>query len=154
MSEPLTRVVPRFVVGHAVRTTNVAEAQASTALLPGLWALTTGDQDLLGHAARLDNCLYAVLLDYESDETGAYTQVMGIGVDAPTSIPHDLVTVRISDAARQPYVAEGEMPLALVSAWERVWADTAAKRIRRAFSSDLEVHSADGTATILVATTP
>lgn len=152
MSEPRPKTLPAFVVGHSVRTTNAAEADPSTAMLPGLWAHVTGDADLLSNPARADDALYAVLLDYESDETGAYTQVVGIGVDEPASLPHDLVAVRVSDVGRHPYLAEGEMPRALIAAWEQVWADTAAGKLRRAFTCDIEVHATDGSATILVAT--
>lgn len=154
MTEPHPVTIPAFVVGHAVRTTNAAESDQSSALLPGLWTRVIGDKDLLSYAGRVDDRLYAVLFDYESDETGAYTQVVGIGVDAPDSIPHDYVTVRVSDQARRPYVAEGAMPAALISAWRRIWSESASEQLRRAFSSDVEVHLADGRATILVATTP
>jgi predicted transcriptional regulator YdeE len=144
--------LPRFVAGHSVRTTNAAESDPGRAALGGLWQRVTADSALLGADARIDDRLYAVLTDYASDENGAYTQVVGIGVDDPDAVAGHTALVPLTDEPRTAYPATGEMPAALIQAWMRIWEDTAHGRLRRAFTRDVEVHEPDGTAVILVAT--
>ena len=146
--------LPPFIVGHAVRTTNAAESDPQQAQLGALWARVIADDALLHSPARADARLYAALFDYDSDETGAYTQIVGIGVDASHPLPPHLAIVRVADAPRAEYAVVGEMPGALIAAWGRVWTDTADGSLRRAFSCDVEVHDPDGSAAILVATRP
>ena len=146
--------LPPFIVGHAVRTTNAAESDPQQAQLGALWARVIADDALLHSPARADARLYAALFDYDSDETGAYTQIVGIGMDSSHPLPPHLAIVRVADAPRAEYAAVGEMPGALIAAWGRVWTDTTDGSLRRAFSCDVEVHDPDGSAAILVATRP
>ncbi|MBN9177382.1 MAG: GyrI-like domain-containing protein [Microbacterium sp.] len=145
-------VLPAVIIGHLARTTNAAEADPQRAQLGALWGRVLADDALLNLAARADARLYAALFDYDSDESGAYTQVVGVGVDAAADLPPHYAAVHLAEAPREAYPASGEMPAALIAAWGRVWADTAAGALRRAFTCDIEVHEPDGSATILVAT--
>lgn len=144
--------LPAVIVGHAVRTTNAAESDPERAQLGVLWGHVLADEALLTLAARADDRLYAALFDYDSDETGAYTQVVGVAVDAEAAVPSDYAAVRLTDVPRTAYLAVGEMPAALITAWGQVWQDTSSGALERAYSCDLEVHDPDGSATILVAT--
>lgn len=146
--------LPTVIVGHLVRTTNAAEADAGSAQLGSLWGRVLADQTLLSLPARADARLYAALFDYDSDETGAYAQIVGIGVDVEDAVFPPYASIRLTDGARTAYPAHGETPEALIAAWGRVWNDTAEGSLRRAFSCDVEVHEPDGSATILVAVRP
>lgn len=142
--------LPAFVAGHAIRTTNAAEADG-TGLIPALWQRAAADAALLGLAGRSDDALYAVLSDYESDQDGAYSQIVGIGIDDPREAPAGLAIVRLGDEPRVAFEAAGEMPQSLIAAWGSVWEQSAAGTLDRTFTVDVEVHRADGTATVLVA---
>lgn len=142
--------LPAFVAGHAIRTTNAAEA-TDQGLIPGVWQRTGADTGLLGLAARRGDALYAVLFDYESDQDGAYTQIVGVGIDDPADAPAGLAIVRLGDEPRFAVEAVGEMPHALIAAWGSVWEQSANGTLERAFTVDVEVHHADGTATLLIA---
>ncbi|WP_030176903.1 GyrI-like domain-containing protein [Spirillospora albida] len=135
------------VVGIAVRTTNEAEADPSRALLGGLWARAgaPGAFDRVG--SRADDRLYAVLTDYESDERGAYTQIVGVKVTELTGPPEGMVAVRVPAARCLKVEARGPMPQALIEAWRQVWKHADPPR---AFTTDLEVHTAEG-ADLLIA---
>ncbi|SDK74470.1 GyrI-like domain-containing protein [Nonomuraea jiangxiensis] len=133
------------VVGFAVRTSNADELDPARAKLPTLWQ-RAGAPGAFAHVpARVDENLYAVLTDYESDHNGAYTQVVGIGVRTVPRLPEGMVAVRVPAAQALRLQARGPMPQALVDAWQEVWKHTEAGGTpARAFTTDLEVHHRDG----------
>lgn len=142
--------LPAFVVGHAIRTSNAAEASAD-GLIPGLWTRVAADERLLTLPGRVDDRLYAVLFDYESDQDGAYTQIVGVGVDDAVDVPPGTALVAPGGEERVAYDATGQMPAALVKSWGEVWRRTAAGSMTREFTVDIEVHERSGSATLLIA---
>ncbi|MEV0384136.1 effector binding domain-containing protein [Nonomuraea sp. NPDC050643] len=134
-----------IVVGFAVRTTNAEEVDPGRAKLPTLWQ-RTGAPGAFAHVpGRLDENLYAVLTDYESDHNGAYTQIVGIGVRTVPRLPEGMVAVRVPAARSLKLVARGPMPQALVEAWQQVWKHTESGGApSRAYTTDLEVHHPEG----------
>ena len=141
------------LVGHLVRTTNRAELTGSEALIPGLWATVLADRALLQSDDRVGDEIVAALFDYESDENGAYSQLVGVRVAPGSAVPPGLATLAIADAPRVEYDATGEMPAALIAAWGRVWDETARGSLQRAFGVDVEVHRPDGSASIHISGT-
>jgi predicted transcriptional regulator YdeE len=133
------------VVGFAVRTTNADEMDPARAKLPTLWQ-RVGAPGAFAHVpGRLDENLYAVLTDYESDHNGAYTQIVGTGVRTVPRIPEGMVAVRVPAAHTLRLAARGPMPQALVEAWQQVWKHTESGGTpSRAFTTDLEVHHPEG----------
>jgi predicted transcriptional regulator YdeE len=142
--------LPAFVVGHAIRTTNAAELSVN-GLVPGLWNRVALDERLLGLPCRVDHRLYAVLFDYESDENGAYTQLVGIGIDDAAAVPAGLALVGTGLEERVVFQARGEMPAALIESWGEVWRRTADGSLERFFTVDIEVHEPGGSASLLAA---
>ncbi|MEU0564921.1 GyrI-like domain-containing protein [Nonomuraea sp. NPDC005983] len=133
------------VVGFAVRTTNAEERDPARAKLPALWQ-RAGAPGAFAHVpGRLDENLYAVLTDYESDHNGAYTQIVGIGVRTVPRLPEGMVAVRVPAAKSLRIEARGQLPQAIVEAWQQVWGHTESGAAPgRAFTTDLEVHHRDG----------
>ncbi|MEU8248800.1 GyrI-like domain-containing protein [Nonomuraea sp. NPDC048916] len=133
------------VVGFAVRTTNAEEADPVRARLPALWQ-RAGAPGAFAHVpGRIDENLYAVLTDYESDHHGAYTQIVGIGVRTVPRLPEGMVAVRVPAARTLRIEARGPMPQAVVEAWQQVWKHTESGGApARAFTTDLEVHHPGG----------
>ncbi|MCC5577946.1 effector binding domain-containing protein [Microtetraspora sp. AC03309] len=134
-----------LVVGHAVRTTNAAEADPSRALLPTLWA-RAGAPGAFAHVpGRVDENLYAVLTDYESDHHGAYTQIVGVAVHTAARLPEGMVAVRAPGVPAIRMEARGPMPDALLDVWQQVWDHTeSGGSPARAFTTDLEIHHPSG----------
>lgn len=134
-----------LVVGHAVRTTNAAEADPARALLPALWQ-RAGASGAFAHVpGRADEKLYAVLTDYESDHNGAYTQIVGIAVHTAARLPEGMVAVRVPGVRAMLIEARGPMPGALIEAWQQVWKHAESGGIpSRAFTTDLEIHHPSG----------
>ncbi|ETK32118.1 GyrI-like domain-containing protein [Microbispora sp. ATCC PTA-5024] len=143
-----------LVVGYAVRTSNAAEADPARAQLPGLWA-RAGAPGAFAHVpGRVDENLYAVLTDYESDHRGAYTQVVGVAVHTAARLPEGMVAVRVPGVPCLLFEARGPMPAALLDAWQQAWKHTESGAApARAFTTDLEVHHPGGT-DLYVATLP
>ncbi|MGI5486632.1 GyrI-like domain-containing protein [Microtetraspora malaysiensis] len=134
-----------LVVGHAVRTTNAAEADPARAQLPALWA-RAGAPGAFAHVpGRVDENLYAVLTDYESDHNGAYTQVVGVAVHTAARLPEGMVAVRVPGVPAMRLEARGPMPDALLGVWDQVWKHTdSGGTPPRAFTTDLEIHHPAG----------
>ncbi|MFI7637642.1 GyrI-like domain-containing protein [Nonomuraea sp. NPDC049400] len=134
-----------IVVGFAVRTTNADEMDPARAKLPALWQ-RAGAPGAFAHVpGRVDENLYAVLTDYESDHNGAYTQIVGTGVRTVPRLPEGMVAVRVPAGRSLKLEARGPMPQALLDAWQQVWKHTESGGTpSRAFTTDLEVHHPEG----------
>ncbi|NRQ38703.1 AraC family transcriptional regulator [Nonomuraea sp. NN258] len=141
----LTERAELTVVGFAVRTTNADELDPARAKLPALWQ-RAGAPGAFAHVpGRIDENLYAVLTDYESDHHGAYTQIVGIGVRTVPRLPEGMVAVRVPAAQTLRLEARGPMPQGLIEAWQLVWKHTESGGTPpRAFTTDLEVHHPGG----------
>ncbi|MFI7130460.1 GyrI-like domain-containing protein [Nonomuraea sp. NPDC050153] len=134
-----------IVVGFAVRTTNADEMDPSRAKLPVLWQRAGAPGAFAHIPGRVDENLYAVLTDYESDHHGAYTQIVGTGVRIVPRLPEGMVAVRVPAGQSLRLGVRGPMPQALVDAWQQVWKHTESGGTpSRAFTTDLEVHHPDG----------
>ncbi|MGP3958992.1 GyrI-like domain-containing protein [Nonomuraea sp. 3N208] len=133
------------VVGYVVRTTNADEMDPARAKLPALWQ-RAGAPGAFAHVpGQVDENLYAVLTDYESDHNGAYTQIVGIGVRTVPRLPEGMVAVRVPAVQALRVEARGPMPQSLVEAWQRVWKHTESGGTPpRAYTTDLEVHHPQG----------
>jgi predicted transcriptional regulator YdeE len=133
------------VVGIAVRTTNADEMDPARAALPTLWQ-RAGAPGAFAHVpGRVDENLYAVLTDYESDHNGAYTQILGIAVRTVPRLPEGMVAVRVPAGQSLRVQARGPMPQAIVDAWQQVWKHTESGGVpARVFTTDLEVHHPGG----------
>lgn len=138
---------PFLVIGVATRTTNAEEGDPATARLPALWERAFRDPYLTDRRERYGADLVAVLTDYESDHSGAYTQVVGVRAAAltdPDDLPEGLVAVGVPARVRRHVPAPGPMPAALIAAWQGIWRQAAAGEIERGYGTDYEVHTAAG----------
>jgi len=134
-----------IVVGYPIRTTNAAEGNQSTALIPSLWQRVMAPSAFDRVTARSDAALYAVYTDYETDHNGAYTHVVGVRVTDANDLPEGMVTVRVPSAQYSVRKIDGPIPDALIKEWMSVWAETSENRLHRSFTTDVEVHGPDGT---------
>ncbi|NUR91865.1 MAG: effector binding domain-containing protein [Nonomuraea sp.] len=134
-----------LVVGYAVRTTNADEMDPERGKLPALWQ-RAGAPGAFAHVpGRTDENLYAVLTDYESDHHGAYTQIVGVGVRTVPRLPEGMVAVRVPAGPALRVEARGQMPQAIIEAWQQVWKHTESGGTpARSFATDLEIHHHEG----------
>ncbi|MER7130651.1 GyrI-like domain-containing protein [Streptosporangium saharense] len=134
-----------LVVGHAVRTSNAEELEQGRGRLGALWARASVPGAFAHVPGRIDENLYAVLTDYESDHHGSYTQIVGVAVRSAAALPEGMVAVRVPGVQTLKVEARGPMPGALIEAWQQVWKHTeSGGSPARAFTTDLEIHHAGG----------
>ncbi|MDA0637577.1 effector binding domain-containing protein [Nonomuraea sp. MCN248] len=134
-----------IVVGFVVRTTNAEEMDPARARLPVLWRRAGGPGAFAHVPNRVDENLYAVLTDYESDHHGAFTQIVGTAVRTVPRLPEGMVAVRVPAATVIKVEARGPMPQGLAEAWQQVWKHTESGGTpARAFTTDVEVHHPEG----------
>ncbi|WP_326642626.1 GyrI-like domain-containing protein [Streptosporangium sp. NBC_01755] len=134
-----------LVVGHAVRTSNADEMEPGRGRLRAQWA-RAGSPGAFAHVpGRIDENIYAVLTDYESDHHGAYTQIVGVTVRSAAALPEGMVAVRVPGVPSLKLEARGPMPDALLEEWQRLWKHTETGGTPpRAFTTDVEVHHPGG----------
>jgi len=133
------------VAGRSARTSGAAEAGLSQSRIPGLWEAhwTHGGSSEIPHA--MDGAVsVSVYTDYESDHLGKYTVLVGSPVTAAPSSDAGLHVVDVPDASFLLFTARGNMPVALVETWQRIWAffDDDCP-YDRAYSADFEIHHQD-----------
>ncbi|MBB2913146.1 putative transcriptional regulator YdeE [Streptosporangium becharense] len=134
-----------LVIGHAVRTSNADEMEPGRGRLGALWARASVPGAFAYVPGRVDENLYAVLTDYESDHHGAYTQIVGVAVRSAAALPEGMVAVRVPAVPSLKLEARGPMPGALLESWQRLWKHTESGGTpARAFTTDLEVHHLGG----------
>lgn len=133
------------VVGYQVRTTNAEEKSPATSRLGPLWqrVMKPGTFDAVSRPVSRSR-LVAVLHDYESNETGAYTEVIGVEV-APNDdeTPAGMTSLLVPEAKSVKFTAHGQMPDAIMRTWVEIWDAFPSDDLSRSFSFDVELHPGD-----------
>lgn len=128
------------VSGIAVRTNNRSEMQPEGGKIGGLW-----QQFYQCFATQLPEAsgVYGVYSDYASDEHGDFTvtaALAGVALD-----DDDTVDLTLPAGKYLKFSQQGDMPQAVVTCWQAIWAYFAAKDCphARSFTTDYEHYSAD-----------
>jgi predicted transcriptional regulator YdeE len=149
--QPARSNLPSFILGYAIRTDNAAENDPARAQIGALWQRVLEDEALLRWPGRRGQELYAAIYDYESDESGPYSQIVGIGVETEADTPEEWTSTGIGTGRRVPFTVDGPMPESLIDVWHTIWSKSRDDELNRSYTCDVEVHRLDGTATILIA---
>lgn len=123
------------IIGIAVRTTN-ANGQAVTDL-GKLWGQFMSET-ISNIPNAISQEIIAIYTDYESDYQGAYTAIIGKKVRSLDEIPNGMIGREFPTAKFQKFIAEGEMPNAVVQTWKAIWEQDAT--LHRAYDYDFEVY--------------
>jgi predicted transcriptional regulator YdeE len=132
---------PAFnVMGIEARTTNEREMNGQGSI-GTLWARFYAEKVGTRIPNRADESTVVVYTDYESDENGAYTVVIGAQVLSVDPIPAGM-TWRSVPAGRYAVFEANEGPVAetVMEAWRRVWIELPASGSRRTYRADVEVY--------------
>ncbi|MBC3918595.1 GyrI-like domain-containing protein [Undibacterium sp. CY18W] len=113
------------VSGLQVRTRNADETNPSTAKIGPMWGQFFARQlaDTLPNKAA-DAKIYGVYSNYQSDASGEFDAMAGAAVSAAvtTAITADgFATVNIKSGKYLVFACEGEMPMAVIQGWGKVW---------------------------------
>jgi predicted transcriptional regulator YdeE len=127
------------VVGLTVRTTNGAERDPARARIPALWerVLREGVRDQVPSAKPGFAAAYS---EYESDDAGAYTLVVGAETEEGGAPPPGLGSVVLPGASCLVFEARGPMPQALIETWIAIGTRFREGDGERTYAGDLERH--------------
>lgn len=129
------------IVGLSGRTNNAREMEGN-GLIPELVSRWYNEpfMEKIKRRSKPTRTL-AVYTDYESNENGDYTYLIGCPVDAVEDMPEGLTSLVIPPAEYEVLTTgPGSVPSIILEAWGHIWNDAALKS-RRAYTYDFEVYA-------------
>jgi predicted transcriptional regulator YdeE len=131
------------VIGVSVHTSGQKEAGGSGEI-PALWTRAMQDGTFERIPNRTDDKMLAIYTDFVTDQTGAYTYILGERVSSTEKVPEGMVAVTIP--AGRYAVIESDKG-ALPDIMPKLWKDIAAMSTKdrggnRSFKTDYEVFPA------------
>ena len=124
------------VIGIAARTSNATE-MTGKGIIGKQWGRFL-QENLLGQIPnKMDSAIVAVYTDYDSDQNGEYTFVIGARVKAGAEAPDGMVAKIVPAGRYAVFVSErGAVGEVVMKTWQRVWA----AGIDRVYRADYEVY--------------
>lgn len=133
-----SQIIQKFnVIGISSRTTN--KNGQSLKDIETLWEKFWSEkiQDQIPN--KVNDNIYAIYTDYETDFNGAYTTIIGLPVKALENIPNGFVGITIERGNYKKFVSKGKMPEAIVKTWMEIWADNKLDK-QRSYNVDFTIH--------------
>ena len=123
------------IIGIFVRTTN--ENQQAATDIGALWN-TFITENILGKIPnKVNNTVYSVYTDYESDYTKPYTTILGCKVENLDNIPEGMVSITIDGGVYAKCVVKGDLTKGVVyNEWLKIWE----MNVDRKYTTDFEVY--------------
>lgn len=145
MTEPVRQHHDAFTVaGLTVRTTNRAESDPAAARIGGLWQRFFAEHVMDLPHRTVDDRNFGVYANYESDAHGAFDVTAGVAVSQGGA-------VQVPAGDYLVFTGKGEMPQAVVGAWQRIWAYfDAHPEVRRRYLADFEAYTSPTDVTVWV----
>ncbi len=129
------------VIGIEARTSNAREMTGDGAI-PKLWDELVREGVPTRIMNRADSNIIAVYTNYESDENGLYTYVLGAKVRSIETIPQGMVAREVPAGKYAIFTSErGPIPEVVVKAWKRIWSlPQTNPELRRTYKADFEIY--------------
>lgn len=125
---------PFQVIGISVRTTN--ENNQAVTEIADLWGKFMNENVLEAIPNKIDNTVYSIYTDYESDHTKPYSVVLGCKVENLDEIPDGMTGKIIEGGNYVKLSAKGNLTEGLiVNKWIEIWG----MGLKRVFTADYEV---------------
>lgn len=126
------------IVGISAQTSNANEITPQ-AKIPKLWS-DFYQQEVMGQIKNpVNNVIFGLYSDYETDVNGDYSITLGVEVAATDEITQGMVVKTIPAAKYLVFTSEkGSMPDIVIKAWQDIWAWFASSEIERAYTGDFE----------------
>lgn len=131
----LVELGEKIVVGKSVRTRNIDEVSGA-GKIPQLWQVF--QSELFGKKLPMKSPI-GVYHQYESDHNGMYTLLAGVESQEGGD---DLESVVIPKGRYLMFLAEGPVPLSVITTWQKIWAYFAQLEVEhtRAYTADFELY--------------
>lgn len=127
-------IEPFKVIGISVRTTNENNQAAKD--IGDLWGRFINEKVLEAIPDKIDNTVYSIYTDYESDHTKPYTTILGCKVKNLDTIPVGMVGKSVNGGNYVKFSTKGDLMKDLViNKWFEIWE----MDLNRLFTEDFEV---------------
>lgn len=123
------------VIGISVRTTN--ENGQSAKDIGELWNKFMSEGILEQIPNKIDNTIYSIYTEYESDHTKPYTTILGCKVKNIDTVPNGMIAKTFNKGNYAKFVSKGDLTKgAVYEEWSKIWnAD-----LDRRYTADFEVY--------------
>lgn len=124
------------IIGIKTRTTNKNnQAQED---LSKLWDQFISENIFDKILNKTSNDILAIYTDYQSDFNEYYTALIGVPVSTLHEIPEGLIGSEFQPDNFEKFIANGEMPNAVVKTWIDIW--NRDEELNRKYTYDFEVY--------------
>lgn len=125
------------IIGIAVRTTNENGQAAKD--IPALWNKFMEEGVLAKIPNKIDNAVFSIYTDYESDYTQAYTTILGCRVNSLDDIPEGLIGKSFPANSYSKFITKGNLEEGIVyNEWTKIWNT----ELDRNYIADFEIYGA------------
>jgi predicted transcriptional regulator YdeE len=136
-----------YLAGISVRTSNLNGQSAQD--IGNLWA-TFFTQHLAAQIrGKLTDELICAYTDYASDMNGPYTAMLGYRVNQEEQ-PTGITVVPVKACTAAVYISDNAEPATVLATWNKIWTSN----IHRAYTTDYDLYTADGSVQTFVAIVP
>lgn len=130
------KIEPFKIIGISVRTTNESGQAANE--IAELWSKFMSDNILEKIPNKVDNAVYSLYTDYESDHTRPYTAILGCKVENLDNIPNGMVGKSFAGGNYVKLTAKGDLMKGLiVNQWDKIFD----MELERTYNVDFEIFS-------------
>ncbi len=127
-------IEPFKIIGISVRTTN--ENNQAGKDIADLWRRFMNDKILEAIPNKIDNTVYSIYTDYESDHTKPCTTILGCKVANLETVPEGMVGRSFNGGNYIKLSAKGDLMKGLIiNKWLEIWQ----MNLERVFTADFEV---------------
>jgi predicted transcriptional regulator YdeE len=129
------KIEPFKVIGISVRTTNENGQAAQD--IPNMWSKFMSENILDAIPNKVDNTVYSLYTDYESDHKKPYTAMLACKVENLDTIPDGMIGREVTGGNYVKLSAKGDLMAGLiVNKWMEIWE----MDLERVFTTDFEVY--------------
>ena len=128
------KIEPFKLIGISIRTTN--ENGQANKEIADLWGVFMAENILDKIPNKVNNTVYSLYTDYESDHTKPYTAILGCKVEKLDLIPEGMIGKEFEGGNYVKMTAKGDLTKGLiVNKWSEIWE----MGLDRIFTADFEV---------------
>jgi predicted transcriptional regulator YdeE len=129
------KIEPFKVIGISVRTTNENNQVAID--IVALWDKFLNENVLSAIPNKIDNTVFSIYTDYESDHTKPYTTFLGCKVKNLDSVPDGMIGKSFDGGDYVKFTVKGNLMDGLVAKkWSKIWG----MDLPRVYTADFEVY--------------
>jgi predicted transcriptional regulator YdeE len=125
------------VVGISVRTSN--KNGQSKKDISALWSQFMSENMVAKIPDKVNENIYCIYTDYESDFMGPYTTILGYEVSSIGNLPEGLIAKTIPVCIYRPFISIGKLPDSVLKTWKYIWESG----IKRKYLADFDIYPPD-----------